>query len=62
MVQSRSKTSSTDGVLGPDDALRVTVESDRLVAFGDGLEADHLDLSYGQTVTLRRSATHLSLG
>ncbi|QXG74305.1 hypothetical protein KUM42_10255 [Modestobacter sp. L9-4] len=54
-------TSSTEGVLGPDDALRVTVESDRLVVFGDGLEADHLDLSYGQTVTLRRSATHLAL-
>jgi hypothetical protein len=54
-------TSSTEGVLGPDDALRVTVESDRLVVFGDGLEADHLDLSYGQTVTLRRSATHLQL-
>ncbi|MCZ2827422.1 hypothetical protein O2W14_01065 [Modestobacter sp. VKM Ac-2986] len=54
-------TSSTEGLLGPDDALRVTVESDRLVVFGDGLEADHLDLSYGQTVTLRRSATHLSL-
>jgi hypothetical protein len=54
-------TSSTEGVLGRDDALRVTVESDRLVVFGDGLEADHLDLSYGQTVTLRRSATHLAL-
>ena len=55
-------TSCTEGLLGPDDELRVTVESDRLVAFGDGLEADHLDLSYGQTVTLRRSAAHLSLG
>ena len=54
-------TSSTEGLLGPDDALRVTVESDRLVVFGDGLEADHLDLSYGQTVTLRRSPTHLHL-
>jgi hypothetical protein len=54
-------TSSTEGLLGPDQELRVTVESDRLVAFGDGLEADHLDLSYGQQVTLRRSATHLHL-
>ena len=54
-------TSSTEGVLGPDDALRVTVESDRLVVFGDGLEADHLDLSYGQTVTLRRAAGRLQL-
>jgi hypothetical protein len=55
-------TSSTEGLLGPDDVLRVTVESDRLVVFGDGLEADHLDLSYGQTVTLRRAARHLQLG
>jgi hypothetical protein len=54
-------TSSTEGLLGPDQELRVAVESDRLVAFGDGLEADHLDLSYGQQVTLRRSATHLHL-
>lgn len=54
-------TSCTEGLLGPDDALRVTVESDRLVAFGDGLEDDHLTLTWGQQVTVARAPRRLRL-
>jgi hypothetical protein len=54
-------TSCTEGLLGPDDELVVTVESDRLVAFGDGLEDDHLTLTWGQQVTVARSPRRLRL-
>ena len=44
-------TAHTEGEIA-DARLTVTVESDQLVAFGDGIEADHLTLSWGQTVTI----------
>lgn len=49
-----SPATSTDLVEGAlkDSALTVTVESDRLVVFGDGLESDALRLSWGQTVVV----------
>ncbi|MFM9373618.1 hypothetical protein [Streptomyces sp. Da 82-17] len=43
-------TARVEGLLGPGEALRLTVESERLVAFGDGMEGDALDLTWGQTV------------
>ncbi|MET9557107.1 hypothetical protein [Streptomyces sp. NPDC006645] len=49
------------GELTPSDRLRLTVESDRLIAFGDGMESDALTLTWGQTVHVGVSATTLRL-
>ncbi|MEW2520877.1 NAD(+)/NADH kinase [Actinacidiphila alni] len=54
-------TSRVGGVLAAADRLRLTVESDRLIAFGDGMESDALELTWGQTVRLGRSSTALRL-
>ncbi|MFD7288133.1 hypothetical protein [Streptomyces sp. NPDC059863] len=54
-------TALVEGVLDHAERLRLTVESDRLVAFGDGMEGDALELTWGQTVRLGRSATALRL-
>ncbi|MFD0064697.1 hypothetical protein [Streptomyces sp. NPDC056690] len=54
-------TSQVEGSLGPADRLRVTVESDRLVAFGDGVESDALELTWGQTVRVGRARERLRL-
>ncbi|WP_137992152.1 hypothetical protein [Streptomyces vilmorinianum] len=54
-------TTRVEGVLGPGESLRLTVESDRLVAFGDGMESDALELTWGQTVRVGVSATALRL-
>jgi hypothetical protein len=45
-------TELTQGEL-TDTALRIDIESDGLVAFGDGIEQDHLTLTWGQTLTIR---------
>ncbi|RCH65672.1 hypothetical protein DT019_26525 [Streptomyces sp. SDr-06] len=54
-------TSLVDGELGRSQRLRVTVESDRLVAFGDGMEGDALELTWGQSVSLGVADTALRL-
>ncbi|MFD9792688.1 hypothetical protein ACFWXK_17245 [Streptomyces sp. NPDC059070] len=54
-------TSLVEGALEGDERLRVSVESDRLVAFGDGIESDALELTWGQTVCVGRSETALRL-
>jgi hypothetical protein len=37
------------------------VESDHVVAYGDGVEADNLSVTWGQTVAIRRAPTVLRL-
>jgi NAD kinase len=54
-------TGLTEGILDASDALAITVESDRLVAFGDGIETDYLTLTWGQTVTLTMASRRLRL-
>ncbi|MEV1083184.1 hypothetical protein AB0I98_34050 [Streptomyces sp. NPDC050211] len=43
-------TSLVAGELSGPGRLRVTVESERLIAFGDGMESDALELTWGQSV------------
>jgi NAD kinase len=54
-------TAFTEGALGTGQVLEVTAESDRLVLFGDGVEADTVPLTWGQTARLRLAARTLRL-
>jgi hypothetical protein len=46
-------TACTEGTLSAGQQLEVTAESDRLVLFGDGIEADTIPLTWGQSARLR---------
>lgn len=46
----RTGVSMTEGILGAEGALEITVASDRLVVFGDGIEADRCEASWGQRI------------
>lgn len=54
-------TGMTEGCLEETEALDLTVESDRLVAFGDGIESDAISLAWGQAVQIRMSDRRLRL-
>ena len=46
-------TALTEGVLEARETLRITVASDQLVVFGDGMEDDRLTASWGQEITVQ---------
>jgi len=54
-------TSLTEGTVEPGDAVALTVASDRLVVFGDGMEDDRLVATWGQTVSVRAGEEPLRL-
>jgi NAD kinase len=54
-------TSLTEGVLEAGNALRITVASDRLVVFGDGMEEDRLTASWGQEIRVQLGERPLRL-
>jgi hypothetical protein len=54
-------TSCTEGTLSTSQELEVTAESDRLVLFGDGIEADTVGLTWGQSARLRLAGHCLRL-
>ena len=53
--------SLTSGELDPTDILMISVESDELVIFGDGMETDRVRVSWGQEITVTQSATPVRL-
>ena len=54
-------TTTVQGLLAGDQRLSLTVESDRLVAFGDGVETDALELTWGQVVRVGVATARLRL-
>jgi hypothetical protein len=54
-------TTLTEGDLAGEQALTVTAESDQLVLFGDGIEADATPLAWGQSATIHLSTQTLQL-
>ncbi len=54
-------TELTEGVLDAQTSLYLAVESDQLVIFGDGIEADFVVASWGQRVQLHEGSVKLRL-
>lgn len=53
--------SLTEGILAAGESLRITVGSDQLVVFGDGMEDDRLSATWGQEITVQLGQRPLRL-
>jgi hypothetical protein len=51
----------TEGSLDGQTSIYVTVESDQLVVFGDGVESDFIVASWGQSVRIHEAPVKLRL-
>lgn len=56
-----TRTSLTEGALDGPAAIHLTVESDQLVVFGDGMEADFVAVAWGQRIRIHQAAKKLRL-
>jgi len=56
-----TQSTMTFGVIPEGEAIELTVESDQLVVFGDGIERDYLALSWGQRLIVSASSRRLRL-
>jgi len=54
-------TSLTEGLLGTGGSMQIRSETDGLVVFGDGIEADRITLAWGQAVTVSVAGPKLRL-
>ena len=54
-------TALTAGTLKAGEELRLLCESERLVVFADGVESDHLTVTWGQQITIGLADRHLHL-
>jgi hypothetical protein len=54
-------TACTEGELTAGQALTLGVESDRLVIFGDGIEADSIELGWGQAASITLASKTLRI-
>jgi NAD kinase len=54
-------TTLTEGALQASESLRITVASDQLVVFGDGMEEDRLTATWGQEINVRLGDRPLQL-
>ena len=54
-------TSCTEGGLAAGQSLAITAESDQLIVFGDGIEADAITLTWGQAARLAVATQTLNL-
>lgn len=52
---------STEGILEKGEELSLVVGSESLVLFGDGMEADRLTLTWGQSIRVSRASCSLAL-